>query len=114
MSRPFLVKNGSRPASFLVKPASTSDKRRRGRPRGSPASLHGEFFSGPADEVAGRLFEPFVTAKAHGVGLGLVVARQAFEGHGGWLDWRREEGATCYRFELPTRSEWPAEMTAGK
>ena len=43
---------------------------------------------GPADEMTGRLYEPFVTGKADGVGLGLVVARQAVEAHGGWLDWR--------------------------
>ncbi len=57
---------------------------------------------GPDPAVAGRLFEPFVTGKADGVGLGLFVARQAVQAHGGRLDWRRERGRTWFRVELPT------------
>lgn len=34
-------------------------------------------------EAAGRLFDPFVTTKPGGVGLGLVNAKAAVEGHGG-------------------------------
>jgi signal transduction histidine kinase len=56
---------------------------------------------GPAPEVAGRLFEPFVTGKAEGVGLGLAVARQVAEAHGGCIRWRREDGRTCFEILLP-------------
>src|SRR5262249_55167836 len=45
---------------------------------------------GPAPEIADRLFEPFVTGKSEGVGLGLAMARQAAESHGGRITWRRE------------------------
>jgi signal transduction histidine kinase len=56
---------------------------------------------GPSPEVAERLFEPFVTGKSEGVGLGLAVARQVAEAHGGCICWRRDEGRTCFRVELP-------------
>lgn len=56
---------------------------------------------GPKPEVAGRLFEPFVTGKPEGVGLGLAVARQVAEAHGGSIRWDRQDGWTCFRIELP-------------
>jgi signal transduction histidine kinase len=56
---------------------------------------------GPPPEVAERLFEPFVTGKPEGVGLGLAVARQVAEAHGGRIAWRREAGRTVFRIELP-------------
>jgi signal transduction histidine kinase len=59
---------------------------------------------GPAAEVAGRLFEPFVTSKPEGVGLGLAVAKQVAEGHGGQVGWQRRDGRTCFRVELPARA----------
>jgi signal transduction histidine kinase len=57
---------------------------------------------GPDGAIADRLFQPFATGKADGVGLGLFVARQAAEAHGGRLDWRRERNRTCFRVELPS------------
>jgi signal transduction histidine kinase len=57
---------------------------------------------GPTPDVAGRLFEPFVTGKREGVGLGLAVARQVAEAHGGGIRWKREQNATCFHIELAT------------
>jgi signal transduction histidine kinase len=56
---------------------------------------------GPSEEVAARLFEPFVTNKPEGVGLGLAVARQVVEAHGGRIVWLHRDGRTCFRVELP-------------
>ncbi len=56
---------------------------------------------GPSAEVASRLFEPFVTGKREGVGLGLAVARQIVFAHGGTIRWSRDGQATCFRVELP-------------
>ena len=56
---------------------------------------------GPAAEVAGRLFEPFVTSKAQGTGLGLYVARQVAEIHHGSIEWQRTNNETCFSIILP-------------
>jgi signal transduction histidine kinase len=56
---------------------------------------------GPPAAIAERLFDPFVTGKQEGVGLGLAVARQFAQGMGGSITWRREADRTCFRIELP-------------
>lgn len=57
--------------------------------------------SGPPPTIALRLFEPFVTGKDQGVGLGLAVAKQATDAHGGGISWERRNGKTVFRIELP-------------
>lgn len=56
---------------------------------------------GPPAAIAEKLFEPFVTGKEQGVGLGLSVAKQSAESHGGSLDWQRREGRTVFTISLP-------------
>jgi len=57
--------------------------------------------SGPPASVEHRLFEPFVTEKPDGVGLGLSVAREIVEQHGGEITWRRAGNETQFVVELP-------------
>jgi C4-dicarboxylate-specific signal transduction histidine kinase len=53
-------------------------------------------------EIAGRLFEPFVSNKHDGMGLGLSISRTIVEAHGGRLmAVPRPGGGTVFRFTLP-------------
>lgn len=56
-------------------------------------------------ELVSRLFEPFVTTKAEGIGLGLSICRTIVETHGGRIeaDPPSEQGAT-FRIWLPVGS----------
>jgi signal transduction histidine kinase len=59
---------------------------------------------GLSDEVSKRLFEPFFTTKPQGTGLGLGIARQITEEHGGELVWdNRPEGGARFVIRLPVK-----------
>lgn len=56
---------------------------------------------GPPADVADRLFEPFVTTKPEGVGLGLAVAQQIAAAHGGTIALDTAADETCFEVVLP-------------
>ncbi|WP_246742440.1 PAS domain-containing sensor histidine kinase [Microvirga splendida] len=58
---------------------------------------------GLAPEVAAQLFQPFVTTKKHGMGVGLSICRTIVESHGGkiWAESKQGEGTT-FHFTLRT------------
>lgn len=56
---------------------------------------------GPPAELGESIADPFVTTKETGVGLGLMLARQAAEGEGGELSWGRADGTTFFRMSWP-------------
>lgn len=57
---------------------------------------------GLAPEVRDRLFEPFVTTKAGGMGIGLSICRRIVDAHDGrfWAE-DNADGGTIFRFTLP-------------
>lgn len=68
--------------------------------------------SGPGvpDDLKERLFDPFVTGRVRGVGLGLAVARKVVEGHGGRIEVGRSEDLGGARFDVT----WPATGQGGR
>ncbi|NLX54803.1 MAG: HAMP domain-containing histidine kinase [Planctomycetaceae bacterium] len=60
---------------------------------------------GPPPEIASRLFTPFVTGKPDGAGLGLAVAKEVAENHGGRITWHRDDRRTVFVVELPLVSK---------
>ncbi len=65
---------------------------------------------GLVDWVRQKLFEPFVTTKPNGMGVGLSVCRTIVEAHGGRL-WMEDnpEGGTLFHFTLPRATDPPSQ-----
>lgn len=56
---------------------------------------------GIAPQIRPKLFQPFVTSKEAGVGLGMVICKRIAEAHGGSLQGRNLEQGACFTLELP-------------
>jgi two-component system sensor kinase FixL len=57
--------------------------------------------TGIAPDIASRLFQPFVTTKVQGMGIGLSISRTIIESHGGQITVEPNEGGgTLFRFTL--------------
>jgi signal transduction histidine kinase len=91
------------PAGSLGQPSDIAVQVRRDATRIMIAvSDHGP---GLQPEIAAKLYEPFVTSKPEGIGLGLTATRQIVQAHGGELRHSREAGQTVFEILLPAVAE---------
>lgn len=69
---------------------------------------------GVASDLRDCLFEPFVTSKAGGTGLGLPLVQKIVAAHGGTVDFESQPGRTVFRVRLPpARTTSSARASAG-
>ena len=66
--------------------------------------------SGISPDVAEQLFQPFITTKRHGMGVGLSISRTIVEAHGGriWVE-PNPQGGTIFNFTLAAVNEGDVE-----
>ncbi len=65
---------------------------------------------GVPEELQQQIFEPFVTSKASGNGLGLPLVAKIVGDHGGVIECRREGDRTAFRMLLPVwTGPWPGD-----
>ena len=61
-----------------------------------------DYGAGMPQDVIERLFSPFFSTKAEGMGMGLNICRTIIEFHGGQLMYRPNPlGGTIFSFTLP-------------
>lgn len=61
--------------------------------------------AGIPDDVKPHLFEPFITTKPKGSGLGLALAAKIVSDHGGVIEYESEPRRTVFRVRLPIVSD---------
>ena len=63
---------------------------------------------GLSEEVRERLFQPFVTTKSNGMGVGLSICRSIVEAHGGEMSaGKGPQGGVVFRFTVPRGAPQP-------
>ena len=52
-------------------------------------------------EIADNVFEPFVSGRENGTGLGLALVSKIISAHEGWIEVKSRPGKTAFRLSLP-------------
>jgi two-component system, NtrC family, nitrogen regulation sensor histidine kinase GlnL len=66
-------------------------------------------------EIADEIFDPFVSGRENGTGLGLALVSKIIAAHDGWITVESQPGRTVFRISLPRAPEIRTpEMTDGK
>jgi two-component system, NtrC family, nitrogen regulation sensor histidine kinase GlnL len=65
---------------------------------------------GIPEDIRPHLFEPFVSSKTSGSGLGLALVAKLMGDHGGLIEVDSRPGRTEFRLHLPVLSERDAEL----
>ncbi|NRB04492.1 MAG: PAS domain-containing sensor histidine kinase, partial [Rhodobacteraceae bacterium] len=56
---------------------------------------------GLPDSIKGDIFDPFVSGRENGTGLGLALVSKIISDHGGWISVTSVPGRTVFRISLP-------------
>ncbi|NNF25236.1 MAG: PAS domain-containing protein [Rhodobacteraceae bacterium] len=64
---------------------------------------------GLPEEIAGEVFEPFVSGRENGTGLGLALVSKIISDHDGWISVDSAPGRTVFRISLPVAPKDAAE-----
>jgi two-component system nitrogen regulation sensor histidine kinase GlnL len=62
-------------------------------------------------EIAADIFEPFVSGRENGTGLGLALVSKIISDHGGWIAVESAPGRTVFRVSLPVAPSGSANET---
>ncbi|MBV1866374.1 MAG: PAS domain-containing sensor histidine kinase [Marinosulfonomonas sp.] len=79
---------------------------------GNPLPLQVEIIDdGPGlpPEIAADIFEPFVSGRENGTGLGLALVSKIISEHDGWITVDSVPGRTVFRISLPVAPKTPTE-----
>jgi len=60
---------------------------------------------GISPDVAANLFDPFVTSKPDGSGLGMALAAKVVGDHGGIIEFDTSDEGTEFRLRLPVHQD---------
>ncbi len=64
---------------------------------------------GIAPEIASEIFEPFVSGRENGTGLGLALVSKIVSDHAGWISLDSTPGRTVIRISLPVAPKQPGD-----